>query len=146
MNQQKRLVTKSNIDGMVSAILLDEIGMIEDVLFVEEKDIKHGDISLLAGDVVVNLPFVKGVHQSFSYHDSTDEVMVFNENHIYDCCCDSCAALIYDYYHDSFGDVSIFKELVESANRESTHTLTTKNRLDVYKYYENRFEKKLQEA
>ena len=141
-----RLVTKSNIDGVVSAILLHEIGMIEDVLFVQEKDIKNGDISLTSQDIVVNLPFVKGVHQSFDYHDSQKNEMIFNENHIYDCSCDSCASLIYDYYHDRFEDVNILEELVEIANKESSHTLTTKNRLDVYEQYENRFEKKLQEA
>ncbi len=141
-----RLVTKSNIDGVVSAILLHEIGMIEDVLFVQEKDIKNGNISLSLQDILVNLPFVKGVHQSFDYHDSSKDAIILNENHIYDCSCDSCATLIYDYYHDRFEDINILKELVEIANKESTHTLTTKNRLDVYKYYENRFEKKLQEA
>ncbi len=141
-----RLVTKSNIDGVVSAILLHEIGMIEEVCFVQEEEIREKKISLSMQDIVVNLPFVKGVYQAFDYHDNREGEIVLNENHLYDCMSNSASALIYETYHDKFHDTKKIEELVEIANRESSHTLTTKERLDVYAYYEKRFEKQLQEA
>ena len=41
-----RLVTRSDFDGLVSAALLRELGMIDDIMFVHPKDMQDGLIEI----------------------------------------------------------------------------------------------------
>ncbi|MDR0465942.1 MAG: exopolyphosphatase, partial [Deltaproteobacteria bacterium] len=40
--QKYRLVTRSDLDGLVSAVLLNHLGLINDILFVHPKDMQAG--------------------------------------------------------------------------------------------------------
>ena len=71
MNTEKfRLVTRSDFDGLVCAVLLKEVGIIEDILFVHPKDMQDGKIAVTAHDITTNLPYVEGVHLAFDHHQS----------------------------------------------------------------------------
>ena len=41
-----RLVTRSDFDGLVSAVLLKELNMIDDILFVHPKDMQDGKVEI----------------------------------------------------------------------------------------------------
>ncbi len=146
MEKKYRLITKSNLDGIVAAILLDALSLIHDVTFVSEDDFKAQKISTNANDITVNLPFTTGIHQAFDYHDSSTSAIMINKNHIYDTTLSSAAALLYSHYHDRLKEREELKELVNIANKESQHTLTTKERLYVYRHYKTTFNKQLAEA
>ncbi|MEO5332177.1 MAG: exopolyphosphatase [Magnetococcus sp. YQC-5] len=72
MSQQQkyRLVTRSDFDGLVSAMLLRELDMLDDILFVQPKDMQDGKIPITAQDIVTNLPYVPGAHLIFDHHTS----------------------------------------------------------------------------
>ncbi len=146
MEKKYRLVTKSNLDGMVSAILLNALSLIQEVTFVAENDFKEVKISTNENDITVNLPFATGVHLAFDYHDSSTSSIMINKNHIYDTTLSSAAALIYSHYHDRLKKHEKLEKLVGIANHESQHTLSTKERLYVYTQYETTFNRQPLEA
>ena len=45
--EKYRLVTRSDFDGLVCAVLLRELDMIDDILFVHPKDMQDGKVCLL---------------------------------------------------------------------------------------------------
>ena len=60
--QKYRLVTRSDFDGLVCAVLLSELEMIDDILFVHPKDMQDGKIEITERDITTNLPYVPGAH------------------------------------------------------------------------------------
>ncbi len=65
-----RLVTRSDFDGLVCAVLLKELGMIDDITFVHPKDMQDGKVQVSDRDITTNRPFVEGVHLAFDHHVS----------------------------------------------------------------------------
>ena len=69
-NGKFRLVTRSDFDGLVCAVLLKDLAMIEDIKFVHPKDMQDGTILISDTDITTNLPYVEGVHLAFDHHAS----------------------------------------------------------------------------
>ena len=98
-DKKYRLVTRSDFDGLVCAVLLKELGMIEDIKFVHPKDMQDGAILISENDITTNLPYVKGVHLAFDHHLSETVRMAEKpDNHIIDPEAPSAARVVYDYY------------------------------------------------
>ena len=69
-NKKYRLVTRSDFDGLVCAVLLNELDLIDDITFVHPKDMQDGKIAITERDITTNLPFVPGAHLVFDHHES----------------------------------------------------------------------------
>lgn len=100
MSEQKyRLVTRSDFDGLVSAVLLNELDLIDDILFVHPKDMQDGKIEITNRDITTNLPYVAAAHLSFDHHASET---LRNEgsqpNHIIHKDSPSAARVVYESY------------------------------------------------
>lgn len=94
-----RLVTRSDFDGLVCAVLLKHMEMIDDILFVHPKDMQDGKIEITEQDITTNLPYVNGVHMAFDHHHSeTIRNKDQKENHIIDGEAKSAARVVYDYF------------------------------------------------
>lgn len=94
-----RLVTRSDFDGLVCAVLLKHLDLIDDILFVHPKDMQDGKIPVSAYDITTNLPFVPGVHLAFDHHLSeTIRNQGQCDNHIIHPEAPSAARVVYDYY------------------------------------------------
>src|ERR1022692_4168960 len=65
-----RLITRSDLDGLVCAIILKELNLIHDVIFAHPNDMQHGKIEVKAGDISTNLPYADGVYMCFDHHAS----------------------------------------------------------------------------
>ena len=63
-----RLVTRSDFDGLICAVLLKELNLIEEIKFVHPKDMQDGIIEITDNDITTNLPYVSGVHLAFDHH------------------------------------------------------------------------------
>ncbi len=98
--QQKfRLVTRSDFDGLVCAVLLKELDMIDEITFVHPKDMQDGKVAITARDITTNLPYVPGVHLAFDHHLSeTLRNTGERTNHIIHPDAPSAARVVYDYY------------------------------------------------
>jgi nanoRNase/pAp phosphatase (c-di-AMP/oligoRNAs hydrolase) len=94
-----RLVTRSDFDGLVCAVLLKHLGLIDDILFVHPKDMQDGKIAINARDITTNLPYVAGAHLAFDHHLSeTIRNAGRRANHVIDPNAPSAARVVYDYY------------------------------------------------
>lgn len=94
-----RLVTRSDFDGLVCAVMLKHMNMIDDILFVHPKDMQDGKVEISGRDITTNLPYVEGVHLAFDHHLSeTIRVKSKKDNHIIDPDALSAARVVYDYY------------------------------------------------
>lgn len=108
--KQYRLLTRSDFDGLVCAILLKEMGMLGSIEFVHPKDVQDGKIAVTGNDILTNLPYVPGCHLCFDHHSSEE---VRNEgqstpNHVLMGGADSAARVLYNYFggKDTFPRVS----------------------------------------
>lgn len=63
-----RLVTRSDFDGLVCAVLLKRLDLIDDILFVHPKDMQDGKVETTERDIVTNLPYVANAHLIFDHH------------------------------------------------------------------------------
>jgi len=65
-----RLVTRSDFDGLVCAVLLKQRGIIDDISFVHPKDMQDGKVEIGPRDITTNLPFVPSCYLAFDHHAS----------------------------------------------------------------------------
>lgn len=94
-----RLVTRSDFDGLVCAVLLKHLNMIDDIKFVHPKDMQDGAVDITDRDITTNLPYVNGVHIAFDHHLSeTIRNETIRENHIIDPKALSASRVVYNYY------------------------------------------------
>ncbi len=93
-----RLVTRSDFDGLVCAVLLRGLELIDDITFVHPKDMQDGIIEITDRDITTNLPYVDGVHLAFDHHLSETIRNGRRDNHIIIASAPSAARVVYDYY------------------------------------------------
>jgi nanoRNase/pAp phosphatase (c-di-AMP/oligoRNAs hydrolase) len=96
-----RLITRSDFDGLACAVLLEELGLIDDYLFVHPKDVQDGKIPATANDILTNIPYIKGCGLWFDHHSSEAERLAVEEEAPFEGCskpAPSCARVVYDYY------------------------------------------------
>ncbi|MBM5570233.1 MULTISPECIES: exopolyphosphatase [Deefgea] len=107
-DQKYRLVTRSDFDGLVCAVLLNELDLIDDILFVHPKDMQDGKVPITDRDITTNLPYVAGAHLAFDHHLSETIRNQGHKNHIIDPKAPSAARVVYDYYggKERFSDIS----------------------------------------
>jgi nanoRNase/pAp phosphatase (c-di-AMP/oligoRNAs hydrolase) len=108
-SERYRLVTRSDFDGLVCAVLLEQLGLVQDILFVHPKDVQDGKVEIGPGDITTNLPYAPGAHLVFDHHHSeTLRNASIAANHIIDPDAPSAARVVYDHYGGAgrFPDVS----------------------------------------
>lgn len=94
-----RLVTRSDFDGLVCAVLLNELDLIDDIKFVHPKDMQDGKIDITSRDITTNLPYVAAAHLAFDHHESeTIRNTGERPNHIISAHAPSAARVVYDHY------------------------------------------------
>ncbi len=98
-DKKYRLITRSDMDGLVCGVLLKELDLIEDVMFAHPKDMQDGLIEVGPNDITTNLPYVEGVYLAFDHHSSEIErVGGPHDNHVIDGDAPSAARVVYDYF------------------------------------------------
>ena len=94
-----KLVTRSDMDGLICAILFKQLTMISDILFVHPKDVQDGKIALSGEHITTNLPYIPNVYMAFDHHFSeTLRVQERNDNHIIDPDAPSTARVVYTHF------------------------------------------------
>ncbi len=95
-----RLLTRSDMDGLVCAVLLKELGMLGEIVFHHPKDVQDGKVEVGPNDILTNLPYVPGCGLCFDHHASE---ALRNEgrptpNYVLMPEAKSAARVVYDYY------------------------------------------------
>ncbi|ETI62402.1 DHH family phosphoesterase [Marinomonas profundimaris] len=118
MSTTFRLVTRSDFDGLVCAVLLKDLNIIDDILFVHPKDMQDGKIDIGPNDITTNLPYVEGCHLAFDHHLSeTVRNDSHIENHIIDPAAPSAARVVYDYYGGIAKFPNISTDMMEAVDK-----------------------------
>ncbi len=114
-----RLVTRSDFDGLVSAALLRELQMLDDILFVHPKDVQDGMVEITSRDILTNLPYVAGCHLCFDHHGSEAirNGNVVRQNYILDPDADSAARVVYNYFGGSARFATIRKDMMDAVDK-----------------------------
>jgi len=119
-----RLLTRADFDGVVTGVLLKELDMISDVVFVHPKEMQDGDISVSDGDITTNLPYVEGVHLCFDHHASELTRVGEHDNLILDVKAPSAASVVYNYFGGKEKFPNISDELLEAVNQADSAQYT----------------------
>ncbi len=118
MSEKKyRLITRSDFDGLVCAVLLKHLDMINDIKFVHPKDMQDGKIEVNENDISTNLPYVSGVHLAFDHHLSETLRNKKVDNHIIDASAPSAARVVWDYYGGLDAFPTHWQEMMEACDR-----------------------------
>jgi nanoRNase/pAp phosphatase (c-di-AMP/oligoRNAs hydrolase)/glyoxylase-like metal-dependent hydrolase (beta-lactamase superfamily II) len=97
--RQFRLITRSDFDGLVCAVLLEELDLIDDILFVHPRQMQYGEVDLNDNDISTNVPFDERVYLAFDHHLSEMErVGGQRDNHVIDPTAPSAARVVYNYF------------------------------------------------
>lgn len=122
-----RLVTRSDFDGLACAMMLKELGLIDDIKFVHPKDVQDGKIELSKTDITTNLPYDPRVGLAFDHHESEEDRLRATETNgklIIDPNARSAARVLYNYYggRDKFPRIS--DELMEAVDKGDSADFT----------------------
>lgn len=94
-----RLITRSDMDGLVCAILLRELDIIDEIKFVHPKDMQDGKVDVGPMDITTNLPYVPDAYLVFDHHASElERISAKPNNYVTDVKAPSAARVVYDYF------------------------------------------------
>jgi hypothetical protein len=111
-----RLVTRSDFDGICCAVLLKEMGLMEEMVYAHPKDLQDGKIQVDKNDILANVPYVPGCGLWFDHHSSEQERLELDGTY------EGCARVISDYYgQDKF---SSFREMLENVDKVDSGMLS----------------------
>jgi nanoRNase/pAp phosphatase (c-di-AMP/oligoRNAs hydrolase) len=113
-----RLVTRSDFDGLVCAVLLNELDLIDEIKFVHPKDMQDGKITITDRDITTNLPYVPGAHIAFDHHASeTVRNQSGLKNHVIDATAPSAARVVFDYYGGAKAFPNITVDMMDAVDK-----------------------------
>lgn len=130
-NKKYRLITRSDMDGLVCAVLLKEMGVIDEVSFEHPKDMQDGKVEVSSNDITTNLPYVEGVHMSFDHHSSeVERVGGQKDNHIIDADAKSAARVVYDYFGGAEKFPNISEDMMSAVDKADSAGFTREDIMD----------------
>jgi hypothetical protein len=123
-----RLLTRSDFDGSVCTAILEELGLVDDILYVHPKDMQDNKIAVTANDILANIPFVQGCGLWFDHHSSEHErLQLEGEFKGASKAAPSAAQVVYDYYkkNKAYADkLRKFKELIQIVGKADSAKFT----------------------
>lgn len=126
-----RLVTRSDFDGLVCAVLFKELGMVDEIKFVHPKDMQDGKVEITSRDITTNLPYVPGAHLVFDHHSSElHRVGETPRNYIIDPEAPSAARVVYEFYGAKEKFPTISEEMMAAVDKADSAQHTLEDILD----------------
>lgn len=124
---KKRLVTRSDFDGLVCAMILREMDLIDEIKFVHPKDVQDGKVEITDNDITTNLPFDPRVGLAFDHHES-ELIRVSREKYadkyIIEPHAKSAARVVYNYYGGAAALPRISEEIMEAVDKGDSADFT----------------------
>ena len=111
-----RLLTRSDFDGICCAVLLKELGLMDEMVYAHPKDLQDGKVPVSDNDILANVPYVPGCGLWFDHHSSEHERLELAAS--YQGCskmAPSAARVICDYYGAE--KFSRFQEMLEYVDK-----------------------------
>ncbi len=124
MNKYK-LLTRADLDGVMSATLLKKFGLIDEIKFCHPKDMQDGKIEVTDENIITNLPYNENAHFVFDHHFSED-VRAYNRksNHIINPVAKSATRVIYEYFGGADKFPKEWGEMLDSVDKADSGNVT----------------------
>ena len=126
MDNKMRLVTSSDFDGLVCAMILRELDIIGDIKFVHPKDVQDGKVDLSSNDITTNLPFDPRVGLAFDHHESElarNDMDKIEDQYI--CrVAKSAARVVYEYYGGAENIKTVSEEMMAAVDKGDSADFT----------------------
>ncbi len=121
-----RLITRSDMDGLVCAVLLKELGLLGEIVFQHPKDMQDGKVAVNELDIITNLPYVPGCGLCFDHHASEDLRSGGRRpaNHILQPEAKSAARVVYDHYGGKARFARIGDDMMEAVDKADSAGFT----------------------
>lgn len=127
MEAKRRLVTRSDFDGLACAMMLRDLNLVDEIKFVHPKDVQDGKIELTKSDITTNLPYDPRVGLAFDHHESEMDRLKAIETGgklIIDPNARSAARVVYDYYGGKKTFKKISDELMAAVDKGDSADFT----------------------
>ncbi len=124
---KKRLITRSDFDGLVCAMLFKELDMIDEIKFVHPKDVQDGKIDITENDITTNLPFDPRVGLAFDHHESEltrNKADEYQGKFVIVGGAKSAARVVYDYYGGEERFKVVNPEIMEAVDKGDSADFT----------------------
>ncbi len=124
---KKRLITRSDFDGLVCAMLFKELDMIDEIKFVHPKDVQDGKIDITENDITTNLPFDPRVGLAFDHHESEltrNKANEYQGKFVIVGGAKSAARVVYDYYGGAERFKVVNPEIMEAVDKGDSADFT----------------------
>ena len=124
---KKRLITRSDFDGLVCAMLFKELDMIDEIKFVHPKDVQDGKIDITENDITTNLPFDPRVGLAFDHHESEltrNKADEYQGKFVIVGGAKSAARVVYDYYGGQERFKVVNPEIMEAVDKGDSADFT----------------------
>ena len=118
--ETRRLVTRSDFDGLACAMMLKELNLVDEIKFVHPKDVQDGKVELTANDITTNLPYDPRVSIAFDHHESEVDRLKAQDTGgklIIDPEARSAARVVYNYYGGKEAFPDITEELMAAVDK-----------------------------
>lgn len=119
-----RLITRSDFDGLVSAMLLKELDLIDSVKFVHPKDVQDGVIEITGTDITSNLPYAQDAHYAFDHHASEMKRVGLKSNYMLNPTAPSAARVVWDSFGGAAGFPNIPEEIMKAVDKADSANYT----------------------
>ncbi len=120
-----RLITRSDMDGLVCGILLKDLEIIDDIMFAHPKDMQDGIIEITKGDIITNLPYNQNAFLVFDHHASElERIKERANNHIIDINAPSAARVVYNYFGGKEKFPNISDEMMLAVDKADSANFT----------------------
>ncbi len=113
--QRYRLLTRSDLDGLVSAAILVEAGCVEEIEFVHPRDVRDGHVAIDKNDLLVNLPVVSDAGLRYG-SDQTEQSNI-------EMSVPSAARQVLEIYKEQLKDSERYRPYVELVEKVNNRTL-----------------------
>ncbi len=124
-----RLITRADLDGVVSAVMITQMEDIEKVVYAQPQDIEDGTVRVEMGDAIANLSIHHNAVLWFDHHDRAESIPDVNPRLKGKWgVAPSAARLVYEYYNSP--RLEKFEAIVEATDRFDSGHLSVNDVLD----------------
>ncbi|MBN2371820.1 MAG: exopolyphosphatase [Vicinamibacteria bacterium] len=120
-----RLVTRGDLDGLTSAVIVTTCETIDDILLIHPQDVTDRRFVASPGDIFVNLPYQQGCAKWFDHHllTNTNETPPPGFDGRWGLA-PSAARMVYEYYLPKNPGIRAYAALLDETDRMDAAQLT----------------------
>jgi nanoRNase/pAp phosphatase (c-di-AMP/oligoRNAs hydrolase) len=120
-----RLLTRSDLDGLICAVLIKYLGLVEVIELVDHpSQMQAREIEVKESDITTNLPYVPGVGLAIDHHFSE---MLRNKDapgHVIDPEAPSAARVVYNHFGGRSRFPAFFDEMMDAVDKADSGQFT----------------------